>query len=415
MLKMKRQILLLFILLSSLYGADEIPSDNEPIVVKDKSGLSDDQVREIAKKSDKKLKEINIKEVFEVTDIKGKVDVSKLRSSWEELSPTPKKYDWVKTKSGEWFKGEIKAMYDNELEFDSDEIGIYNFHFDDIVEIKSYHIISTNIEGLASFTGVLRFKNNSLKIIQGDHKFTFKKEQIVSFAKSGESERNNWSGKLSLSFGARTGNKEQLDYTTNAYLNRRTSKTRLRFDYLGRISKFEGTTTANDHRINEKFDIYLSRDFFWTPVFSEYYQDSFQNIQQQYTFGMGLGYSIVDNNKLEWDISGGPALIKTKYVEVALDGDISTSSASFALSTKIEYEYSKNIDLTYDYKVNITEEKSGLYKHHMVLKLENELLSWLDVDITGVWDYTKLPEKDADGVSPLSSDYQLLFGLGVEF
>jgi hypothetical protein len=152
------------------------------MLLEDTSGLSDEQLREKAKKVDKSI----------VLD--KKVSSSKLKESWEKLSPTPKKYDWVQTKSGEWFKGEIKAMYNDELEFDSDEIGLYTFKFKDIKQIKSYHLIDVNIEGVANIPGIIRYKDGKIHIIQGDNTYTFDKDQIVSLALSGNKERQYWSG-----------------------------------------------------------------------------------------------------------------------------------------------------------------------------------------------------------------------------
>jgi hypothetical protein len=51
----------------------------------------------------------------------------------------------------------------------------------------------------------------------------------------------------------------------------------------------------------------------------------------------------------------------------------------------------------------------------MVLKFENDLNTWLDIDVTGIWDYTMLPEIDSNGIKPLQDDYQMLIGLGIEF
>lgn len=414
---------LLFLLIQNFIFAENIDtnssdsSTNDLVIIEDSSGLSDDEVRELAEESDtqKESNKVSLNKVIDAIDEKGKVDVSKIQLDWRELSPTPKKYDWIQTKSGEWFKGDIKAMYDDELEFDSDEIGLYSFDFEDVKQIKSYNIMSTNIEGVASFDGLLRFKDNNLTIIQGDTNYNFIREQIVSFAKSGDREINYWSGKVTLSLDIRAGNKEQFDYTANASTIRRTDNTRLRLDYLGRVSNVDSNETANDHRINEKFDVYLTRDFFVTPLFSEYYQDAFQNIDSQYTVGVGIGYTVINKKHLEWDISGGPAAIKSNYIAVAPNEDSSSSSASLELSTRIEYEITKMTDISFDSKFTFTGEKSGRYKHHIVLVFENELLSWLDFDITGIWDYTDIPEKDELGISPLQDDYQLLFGLGIEF
>ena len=39
------------------------------------------------------------------------------------LSAFKQKYDWLKLSSDEWIKGDILSMYNDELEFDSEESG----------------------------------------------------------------------------------------------------------------------------------------------------------------------------------------------------------------------------------------------------------------------------------------------------
>ncbi|WP_457744241.1 DUF481 domain-containing protein [Sulfurimonas sp.] len=366
----------------------------EPVVIKDQSGLSDDEVREKALKNDKK--EVNL-------------------NKWEDLSPTPNHADWIQTKKGEWFKGEIEAMYDDELEFDSDEVGTYTFDLKDIKQILSHNIIDVNIEGVASISGIIRYKNDKINIIQGDTDYTFYADQIVSFAKSGEKERNYWSGKATISIDIRRGNKNKFDYTANATVLRRTASTRLRLDYIGRISKTGSVTTAEDHRLNQKYDIYLTRNFFWTPLFSEYYSNIFQNITQQITLGVGIGYTIVHKNEIEWDVSGGPAYLSTHYVTVTQQGVKNPNSLALELSTRFEYKLSNKTDIIYKYRFAVTDKDSGAYKHHMLLTFENEILDWLDFDITTLWDRTEIPVRASDGVLPQKDDYQLLLGFAIEF
>ncbi len=419
--------LLLFLLIQSFLFGENIdtnssePLSNEPVVVEDSSGLSDDEVREVAKEIEAVQKEVSISEVVEAIDSDGNIDISKISLTWEELSPTPKKYDWIQTKSGEWFKGEIKAMYDDSLEFDSDEIGLHTFDFEDINQIRSYHIMSTNIEDAASIDGLVRFKDNNLTIIQGDNTFDFTREQIISFAKSGDSEFHYWSGRFTLNLDVRVGNKNQYDFTGQGYIQRRTGATRLRFDYLGRNSSYQDIDTgelietANDYRINEKFDIYLTRKFFWTPLFSEIYHDKFQNIESQYTAGIGIGYTIAKTKTFEWDVSGGPAYKSTSYYTVPSNEEATVSSPSLEISTILEYELSKTKDIVLNAKMAFMNDTSGRYQHHIILALENELLSWLDFDITAIWDRTQMPEADVNNDIPELDDYQFLLGLGVEF
>jgi len=393
----------------------ELPSA-DMIVVKDNSGLSADEVRQKAKESDKKkVAKVSVSEVVKAIDEKGQVDIFKLQDRWEDLSPTPVTYDWVQTKSGEWFKGEIKALFDDKLEFDSDEVGLYTFNFKDVVRIKSYHIISVNIENLASFPGILRLKGDNLTIVQGENKYEFKRQDIVSFAPDGKYERNFWSGKATLSLDLRRGNSNQYDYSAQINIQRRTSISRLTFDYLGRTSVKDDVETANDHRLNQKYDRYLTRHFFWTPVFSELYMDKYKNIDLQLTLGLGIGYTLIDTSKTTWSVSGGPAFLYTKYETVGVNKSIDTFSPAIELSTKYEIEISEITDITYSYKLTYSDQAAGRYKHHMLLTLENDLTSWLDLDITGVWDYILEPEKSADNTLPNKSDYQLLVGFSIEF
>ena len=409
---------LLLVLFSSLAIANDTNTTQEPvekvqdnnatvvdpdelIKIEDTSGLTEDEVRQVAKKLDKKEKK------------KVKKRVKKLR--WEDLSPTPIHYDWVQTDSGEWFKGTIKGMYDDKLEFDSDEVGLYTFDFDDIKRIKSYHIINVNVGNLASIAGILRLNGEKVTIIQGEEKYEFKKSEIVSFAPDGKLEKNFWSGKITLNLDIRSGNSNQADYTAQANLKRRTAISSLTFDYLGRISSKDKEEIANDHRLNQKYDRYITRKFFWTPLFSEYYTDKYKNITYQITAGGGIGYKVLDTKETLWSFSGGPAIIYTKNTTVE-DGENPTSySPAVELSTKFEQELSKITDLTYNYKLTVSNNDAGAYKHHMILKFENELLSWLDIDITGIWDYVAEPKENGSGVVPKKSDYQLLFGLGIEF
>ena len=393
-----------------------LSAEDNLIVVKDKSGLSDDAIRQKAKEADKKVKKtVDLKDVYEATDENGKVDLAKLEAKWESLSPTPVKNDWVQTKSGEWFKGTIKALFDNHLEFDSDEVGLYTFDLDDVTQIKSYHLMSVNIENAASIKGVLRFKDSKLTIIQGDTKYTFDKEKVVSFAPDGARERNLWSGKVDIGLDLRSGNTRQQDYSATINLQRRTSKSQLILSYLGRISSKDGVEISNDHRFNEKYDVYLSRQFFWTPLFSEFYTDKFKNIEQQITAGIGLGYTFLDTKKMTWSFSGGPAFVYTSHSTVDTATQKDTFSPALEVSTKYEMTLNRITDLTYDYKITYTTHEAGKYKHHMVLVLENELFSWLDFDITGIWDYVKSPTASDSGIKPVKNDFQMLMGLGVEF
>jgi len=399
---------------------DKVETNEDNIVIlKDTSGLTDEEVRKKAQKSDKgKEKRVDIQDVIksiQEASPDGTVNLSEIQALWEDLSPKADKYDWIQTKSGEWFKGEIKSLYRDKLEFDSDEIGLYEFDFDNVTQIKSFHTISVNIEDVAIFQGILRYKDDKVTIIQGDKTYTFPKEKVVSIAPEGKSEFSKWSGKVSISFDTRSGNNDQFDYTSKANIKRLTSENRLTLDYLGRFSKKEGDETANDQRFNEKFDIFITRDFFWTPLFTELYKDEFKNINLQTTVGVGIGWILLNKQGLDWDVSAGPGIIYTKHASVEDGQDDTNKALSFEGSTTFDWDITNDIEFIYNYKFTLSNQETGTYKHHMVTTLENELTDWLDIDVTYVWDFILDPTENADGTSPVSNDNQILVGFGIEF
>lgn len=409
----------------SLFADEALPQDtnttqssnsNEPVVVQDTSGLSNDEIRDVAKEVDKKIeKKEKLNNAIDAL-LQGTFDENAQKEkTWEELSPTPKNYDWIQTKSGEWFKGYIKAMFDKKLEFDSAEMGLENFKFKNIKQIKSYQIIGVNIDKIAIFEGVIRLKNDKIRIIQGNNEFVFNRDEIVSFAQSGVSEKNHWYAKVSISMDWRKGNSNQTSYSAQATLKRRTAGSRLIVEYLGKVSSVSGKDTVDNHRLNQKFDLYLNKNFYWTPLFSEIYQDKFRNIDIQLTAGTGVGYFLINNYSTELDLNIGPGMLFTNYRSVEVDQRKSVVSYSVEMSTRYVKELTKNIDFRYLYKFTFTDDKSGFYKHHMLAKLENELTSWLDVDFTAVWDYINLPAHRSNGKVPKKDDFQILIGLGMVY
>lgn len=393
-------------------------TEDKLIILKDKSGLSETQVREKAANLDKEAEAVSIDKVIETivdADGKKKIDISKIQKEWKDLSPKSQNFDWVQTKSGEWFKGEIKTLYRDELIFDSDEIGLYTFDFDDIEQIKSHQMIAVNIDGVAIFEGLIRYKEDKISIIQGDKRYIFDRYMVVSLAPEDKSEISKWSGKITASLDIRSGNSDQKDFSAQANISRLTSKNRLTFDYLGRTSEKSGEETANDHRLNQKYDEFITRKFFWTPFFSELYKDKFKNIKIQATGGVGIGYILVDEKDVDWDISGGPAYIHTEYQDVEPGQSKTSGSPALELSTNYEHKLTNRVDFIYAYQLTWTDTDAGTYKHHMVTTFENEITDWLDLDITYVWDYIADPEKESDGSVPDSDDHQVLIGLGIEF
>lgn len=348
--------------------------------------------------------------------------------AWEAFVPPSDKFDWIQLTSGEWLKGELKVLYEEELEFDSDELDLLKFDMEDVKQIRGHGIKGVRLEGPDTVIygrlevpepitvyGELVVTEDKVIITSGDSQQEFNRSDLIAIVSGEDKESQFWSAKVSIGLNFTRGNTDEDDLSTTINLKRRTSATRFVLDYLGNYSRTSGVDTIDNNRLNAYIDVFKTRKYFWRPVFGEYFRDPFQNIERRYTIGTGIGYHIINTAKTEWDATVGVAYQSTQFISVEPGEDLNTSTPVLAISTLFETELTKKIDFTINYAFNIVNEQSGSYTHHSVTTLETELTSWLDFDISFVWDRVKNPTTRADGTVPKPDDYRLTFSLGIEY
>jgi hypothetical protein len=333
---------------------------------------------------------------------------------WEPLSPSPDEFDWIQLTSGEWLKGEFKVLYEDKLEFDSDELDLLKLDWEDVKYVRGSRIFSIRFEGPFTAKGLLEVTEDKVIVTDGEDILEFDRSQLVAIAPGAPKEINYWSAKLSLGVNLTSGNTEQLQWSTIANIKRRTSATRFVTDYLGNFNETEGVQTINNQRLSTRFDVFRTRKYFLTPIFGEYFRDPFSNISSRVTVGAAMGYHIIDTSKTEWDVSGGPAYQKTRFDSVPVGQDLSESTPAFVVGSQFDIELTKTVDFILSYSFQIVNEASGTYNHHFITALETELTHWLDFDITFVWDRIQDPQVNADGTVPKQNDYYFIFGLGID-
>ncbi|WP_299788531.1 DUF481 domain-containing protein [uncultured Shewanella sp.] len=324
--------------------------------------------------------------------------------------PADSSYDWVQLSSFEMLKGEIKNLYDDRLEFKSDELDTIFIDWEDVLVLQSHDVISVGFTDLTTKTGLLRLQRDKLYIDDQ----VFDRSQVMTLISGEQTESNYWSSKISLGANFRSGNAEQVDYSAIANAHRRTTESRFNLDYFGNYSKSEGVNNINNHRLNSYFDWYLSKQFYLRPIFAEIYLDPIKNIQYKATLGFGLGYDILDTPKSDWSISGGPAYTFTKFDNVATDASDNDGSGALVVESAFDTELSEDIDFNALYRVQHGNDKSGGYTHHALAGFSIELTDMFDLDLSLVWDHTNKPQADSGGVTPEKNDYQFIIGFGID-
>jgi len=329
--------------------------------------------------------------------------------------PPVEEYDWVQLTSGEWLKGEIKAFYNRVLEFDSSKLNLLNIDWEDIQYLESHIDSIVRIEGHGVVTGKLQLAGDKVTITKGESTTEFNRNRLISFITGEVKESNYWSGVVSFGLNIRSGNTDQTDFLAKVNIKRRTSQTRLILDYSGSISSIDSVETTNNHRFNFSFDYFKTRNFFYKPIFGEYFRDTFQNLDYRISIGSGVGYTIIDSAKTEWNVSGGPSYLQTRYTTVQPGVNQTESNPSISFSTDYDTEYSKTLDIIAKYSIQLSSKNSGGLTHHADLTLKNEISDLFDLDISIIWDRTSNPKAGVNGNLPEKDDFKLVVGLGYDF
>ena len=334
--------------------------------------------------------------------------------AWEPPPPPPDEFDWIQLTSGEWLKGELKNLYERELEFDSVKMNLQVFDWDDVKQVRCAGVFSVRLAGPITVHGILRINENKVIVTNDDDQQVFNRDQLFAIAPKAEKRIKSWSGKISAGFNFSSGNTEQTQYNATGNIKRRTAETRVMIDYLGNLTESDSIETVNNHRIQSQFDIFKTQKYFYRPVFGEYYRDPLRNIKHSAIVGCGMGYYLINTPKTEWDIAGGPGYQITRFESVTSGGNSSDSPAVMA-GTVFDTELTKTIDFIFNYSFQILNKASGTYTHHSVTTLETELTEWLDFDTSFVWDRVQNPTPDNDGTVPEQDDFYLIFSLGINF
>jgi putative salt-induced outer membrane protein YdiY len=336
------------------------------------------------------------------------------------LPPTPvflQQFDWLKLTSGEWLKGDIIVMYDDELEFDSDQFGKQTFDWGDVEELRSRYDQQIRFANGQVKRGFLIISNNHIVLISDGKEEHYPLTELLSISPSAEKRKNLWNGKVSLGIDINRGNTKQLDYSARIKLERSTPYTRLKTDYIFNYSKSTELETdrviSNNTRFSSSIDWFYNKYIFFRVLDYEYLSDLQQNINSRNTLGLSIGYHLFDNKRLAWDITLGPSYQKTDYN--LLTDTTDQQSAVIAFASALEYKFSSKINFIVDYQLQFVERESGKRNTFFKALVEFDLSDKFDVDLGFYLDRIASPVKLAESTAVKSNDYKLMISLGYDY
>jgi len=323
--------------------------------------------------------------------------------------------DWIQLKSGEWLKGRLKSLQDDKLEFDSDELDLQEFDWEDVYQVRSPRLNEVLLEDKTKASGSIHITRQKILVTTEDGLRDYERRDLVAVTPGGPREINYWSGKVAAGMTLRSGNTEQKEANVSADLKRRTPNTRFTLDYTGNYSEIDSVESANNHRVTTQFDFWLSSRFFLKIPFAEYFKDPFQNIAHRGTVGGGVGYEIFDRPRFKWEVAVGPAYQQTWFESVQAGERDNEGNAAAVLGSLLDTKITKRVDFVSKYQLIYTREEAGGYTHHWENTFEIDLTKRLELDVSFIWDRVSHPATSGGGTTPKPDDLRTIISLGVNF
>jgi hypothetical protein len=334
--------------------------------------------------------------------------------AWAPPPPEPDSFDWVQLTSGEWLKGEIRVLYQDVLEFESEELDLLSLDLEDIRVIRSAQIIILRVRSGATATGQLLIDGDAVTV-SGEDQLTTTRADILTITAGSPTERNFWSGDIAITGNFRSGNVEQVDSGISVRFQRRTVISRVTINFLSDFTQTNGVQTVDYQSGHFSWDRYRSATIFVRPFFADYFSDPFQNIAGRYNMGVGIGYQVIDTPRTDWTLFTGPTYQETVYDAVEPGENNKEKSWTLSAGTVFEISLTNRIDLLADYRFNFAKDEAGGYSHRMTSTLEIDLTDSLDFNISAEWSRTNKPKPNADGTLPQTDDYRMSMGVAYEF
>lgn len=333
----------------------------------------------------------------------------------EDFSPPPGKYSWVQLDTNEWIKGDIIALYDDTLVFDSDHFGDLDIDLEDIRNVHGRGSFAVTFANERPIRGELQIREEIIVIIAAEQRHEGLRADLVSITPAAERERDRWTAELGVGFNVRQGNTDIAELGVDFGLRRRTPASRLTFDYLANVNETDGVRITDSHRVNTSLDRFTGRRLYWQPFSIQYYKDEILNIRHQSTLSTGLGYHLVNSNKVDWELQAGVGYNYLQNVSVADGENDNETSPVGTFSSVLDVELTSWMD--YELLINMTflNEKSGKYQHHIVSALSMDLFGDFDLDFSTIWDRTESPQENSDGSTPAQDDFHFMISIAYDF
>jgi putative salt-induced outer membrane protein YdiY len=323
-------------------------------------------------------------------------------------------HDWMRLTSGEWLKGNIERMRDDEIEFDSDKLDLVKLKWHKVDELHSPQINTYVFEGKVDIIGRAVVTKDTVLIETEDGVQSYPRSDLLSILEGGERELNWWSTKLGAGFSANAGNTNQGSLTAYFQVMRADYRTRSRARYDGTVGYANSDVNVNRHIGAVDVTVYFSKRWYFTPAAAQFLNDHFQNLRFRATPGAAAGVHLFDTKKVEWDIEAGLGYQYTNFLSTQAGIESKQNDGFASLGTWAEFEFVDDVELELEWRTNFVYTRFQLTNHTARARFSVEITDIFEFETSFIFLRTEKPPPREDGSVPESNDYQLIVGVALK-
>ena len=323
-------------------------------------------------------------------------------------------YDWLRLTSGEWLKGELKRMREDDVEFDSDKLDLVQFDWEKVDQLHSPRVNTYVFDGKVDVVGRGVVTKDQVLVETTEGVESHPRSTLLSIVSGEPRERNWWSTRLSAGFSGSAGNTNQGQFNGHWDLRRSDQRTRTDLSYDGTFGFANDAHTVNRHVGGAHVKLFISRRFFFVPLTSKFLNDQFANMKFRATPGTGAGVHIFNTKKVEWDVGGVMGYQYTDFLSAAAGAKNPRNDGFVSVITYADFDFTDDVELVLEWSSSIVYTEIGLTHHFGSAKFSVEVTDILDFEGTFKFYRTEDPPPRADGTVPKKNDYEVIVGLALE-
>jgi putative salt-induced outer membrane protein YdiY len=323
-------------------------------------------------------------------------------------------HDWMRLTSGEWLKGHLKRMRDDEIEFDSDKLDLVTFAWEKVDRLHCPQINTYVFDQKIDVVGRAVITKDTVLVETAEGIEEFPRIDLLSIVEGAPRERNWWSSKLGVGFSANAGNTNQGSLTAYFELVRADYRTRSRLRYDGTVGYANGEENVNRHLASAGVRLYMSKRWYFTPAAAQFLNDRFQNIRFRATPGAAAGIHLFDTKKVEWDVEAGLGYQYLEFMSTAAGVENPQSDGFISFGTWAEFEIVEDVELELEWRTNLVYTTIGNTNHTATARFSIEITDIFDFETSFLFLRTEDPVPRSDGTVPSGNDYQFIVSVALE-